>query len=458
MKAYPIILILLLSLFVSSCADSITDIGKGIQPSTDQISIGTDIFHVSTNTLFVDSIVLKPDSFLLGTFYDTKFGTIKADILAQVDCPVGYKFNPNAKVDSAKIILSYRSCFGDTLAPLDINIYEMDKQTFLFSGVYPSNLNPLDYTTLNKKLGERIIRSGQNSTYGKNIEFRLDTNSLFVKGLRDDTHFKSNDAFNQFFGGMYINTKFGASTLLNLGSINLIYYFHYTYPTKNINGRDSTAIVNDKIPFSANSWVRQVNRIQYPDRKTVVKLSNDKNYLASPVNLQTQVVINLDSIQKKLNAGINGKKLTINSALLRVDITDTEQDTILHPVVKYVLLVKESAINRFFNNKESPSDTCSVLAHYTTNLITGTTNTYEHYYTFSLAKLIANELKRVPQGSAIKPLNLRLIPVAVNTATSSNGSVTISSVKQQFLMNAATILSGSNTTSPMRLKMVYSGF
>jgi hypothetical protein len=279
-----------------------------------------------------------------------------------------------------------------------------------------------------------------------------------VKGLRDSTHYKSNDTFNQFFGGMYINTQFGASTLLNLGAINLVYYFHYTYKTKKNNGGDSTVIVKDKLPFSANSWVRQVNRIQYPDRKTVVKLSPEKNYLSSPANLQTKVTLNLDSVQKKLTAGINGKKLTINSALLRVDVTDTEQDTVLHPVVRYVLLVKESAINRFFNNKETPSDTCSVLAQYTSALKTGTTNAYEHYYTFSVAKLIANELKNASKGMTIPSLNLRLIPVAVNMSTSSNGSVTISSVKQQFLMSGTTILSGSNTTSPMRLKVVYSGF
>ena len=112
MRAYPIILIIcLVSLSFFSCTDTITDIGKGIQPSSDTISVGKDIFHVSTKTIFVDSIFSHPDSFLLGTFYDTKFGTIKAEILAQVNCPVGFKFPPLSVADSAKIILYYSSCF-----------------------------------------------------------------------------------------------------------------------------------------------------------------------------------------------------------------------------------------------------------------------------------------------------------------------------------------------------------
>src|ERR1035437_3307149 len=154
MKAYPVILFFLASLFLFSCTDNITDIGKGVQPSSDQITIGADTFHLSSKTIFVESIFSRPDSFLLGTFYDTKFGTTQADILAQVNCPEGFKFPPNSVPDSAKIILYYTGCFGDTLSPLDLNIYEINKKTFSYTEQYASNLNPSDYTDRSLKLGE----------------------------------------------------------------------------------------------------------------------------------------------------------------------------------------------------------------------------------------------------------------------------------------------------------------
>ena len=455
MKAYPVILLILISFLVFSCTDTLSDIGKGIQSGSDTITVRTDTFHLKSSTVFVDSIFSRPDSFLLGTFYDTKFGTIQADIFAQVNCPEGFKFPVNSVADSASVLLYYSSCFGDSLAPLDLNIYEMNKSTFSYTEPYASNLNPSVYTDKTLKLGERIIKAGAKTSAPKIIRFKM-TND-FVQRFFDDTHYKSTNDFLTFFKGMYITANFGASTLLNISLMNLRYYYHYTYKTKNINGGDSTAIVKDYLTFPANSEVRQVNRIQHPDRASVVHPTSDVNYLASPANLQTQITLPLSNIQTRLKAGVNGKNLTLNSALLRVDVTNTEQDTILNPVVKYVLLVKESATDRFFNNKEIPSDTCSILATYVTSLKTGTTDVYEHYYTFNVAKLIANELKNAPQGKPVD-LNVRLIPVAVTTTTNSNGAVGVSSVKQQFLMGASTIMSGKNTTSPMRLKVVYSGF
>ncbi len=455
MKAYPIILLILLSFFVFSCTDTLSDIGKGIQSGSDTITVRTDTFHLKTSTIFVDSIISRPDSFLLGTFYDTKFGTIQADILAQVNCPEGFKFPANSVADSASVLIYYSSCFGDSLAPLDLNIYEMNKKTFNYSEKLASNLNPADYTDKTLKLGERIIRAGNKTSVPKVVRFKLKDD--FVQRFFDDTHYKSTSDFLSFFKGMYITANFGASTLLNISLMNLRYYYHYTYKTKNINGGDSTAIVKDYLTFPANSEVRQVNRIQHPDRANVVQPTIEENYLASPANLQTQIRLPLTNIQTRLKAGVNGKNLTINSALLRVNVSETEQDTVLHPIVKNVLLVKESAINRFFNNQETPADTCSVLATYVTSLKTGTTDVYEHYYTFNVAKLIANELKNAPNGKPVD-LNVRLIPVAVTTTTSSNGAVAVSSVKQQFLMGATTIMSGKNTTSPMRINVVYSGF
>jgi hypothetical protein len=463
MKAYSLFFFFFIALVLSSCTDNLTDAGKSIQSSSDQISVGADIFPVSSNTIFVDSIFSRPDSLLLGTFYDTKFGTIKGEILTQVNCPVGYKFPPLAAVDSVKLVLYYSSCFGDTLAPLDLNIYELNKKTFSYTEPYPSNLNPANYTDKSVKLGQRIIRAGRNSSKQRAIEFRLDTNSVFVKQLRNDSYFASTNTFVNKFKGFYVTANFGASSLLNISLINLKYFFHYPQKITNDVGQSVVYKVNDNLTFPANNEVRQVNRVQYPDRKTVVKPTVEYNYLASPANLQTQVTIPLDSIHKKLNAKLNDKTLSINTALLQIDIAQTEQDTVLHPLVEYVLLIKDVVykdkgpyIDYFFNNKQLPSDTASILARYSVGYKTGTTDQYEQHYTFNIATLIANELKK----KNYSPLTLRLIPVAITaTSTSSSSStVTVTSVKQQSLMSAATIMSGKNTTSPMRLKIVYSGF
>jgi len=434
-----------------------TDFGKGIQPVADQISIGTDTLHLTTQNVFVDYIYSRPDSFLLGTFYDGKFGTTQADILAQLNCPEGFKFPPSAVPDSAKVTLYYYTCFGDTLSPLDLNIYEINKQTFNYTESYASNLNPADYSDLSLKLGERIIRAGNNyNGVIKTIDFHL--NNSFIQRFFDSSHYNSTAEFLNFFKGIYIKANFGAATLLNIGRINLNYYYHYNYTLKDIHGQDSLATARDYITFPANQEVRQVNVISHPNRSTIVNIPDSVNYISAPANIQTRIGVPLNRIQNHLNAGLAGKKLQINTALIRVDVTETVKDTLLHPFVKYMLIIKEASMDRFFKNDELPSDTCAVLTGYTYES-TGTDGIYNNFYNFNISKLIANELK-IAREKGVAPaenLSLRLVPVSVNTVTSST-STSITSVKQEYLMNAVTIKSGSNPISPMKLKIIYSGF
>src|ERR1035437_2586972 len=221
MKSYPLILLFIVSLFVFSCKDSITDVGSGIQPTSDQIKIGTDTFHLGSETVPVDFVTSIPDSFLLGNYfnakfdYNTKFGSTNAEILAQVNCPVGFKFPPLSVGDSAQIVLLYSTWFGDKNSPMDINIYEMNKSTFAYSSLYPSNLDPTVYTDQSVKLAERIfspkdVVNQRADSFA--IIFKL--NPDFVHRFFDDTNYSSTSKFLNFFKGVYIKANFGSGSLL----------------------------------------------------------------------------------------------------------------------------------------------------------------------------------------------------------------------------------------------------
>jgi len=457
MKSYSIILLFLVSFFVFSCNDSLTDIGTGIQPSSDQIKIGTDTFHLISETVKVNSILSKPDSFLLGTYYDTKFGSTKAEILAQVNCPEGFTFPAGSVGDSASVVLIYDTWSGSKYSPLDVNIYEMNLNTFNFTSLYYSDIDPSLYCDKSLKLSERIF-SAKDA-----VKLRADTTAIvfplkadFVKRFFDVKNYTSSEVFLKSFKGLYITANYGAATLLNVSQINLRYYYHYTYTTKNISGGDSIVTVNNNIFFPANSEVRQVNRFQHLDRDAVVHPADSVNYVASPANLNTTLSIPLNRINQHLEAGIDNKKLTINSALIKVEATDVKVDTVSAPTTRYMLLIKEEAVERFFKNKELPNDTCAVLAGHTLALVVNTTDVYQDYYSFSVAKLIANELKIAKNNGTVPVNNLKmvLIPVLVTLNTSS----VVTAVKQDFLMSAVTIRSGKNIYSPMRINVVYSGF
>jgi hypothetical protein len=466
MKSSSIVCVFLLSLLVLSCTDTLTNVGASVQPASDEIAVGTDSFHVSTQNIFVDSIVSKPDSFLLGSFYDEKYGSTQADILAQVQGPIDYDLSKlkDAIQDSLVLRLGYNSYFGDKSSPMEVSVYEMNKGiTFDYSKQYWSNIKPSLYADINdnNRIGDTIFTVKDASNIRKDstsISIRLSKTfrDRFFKGI--PSRFLTDEAFLDLFKGMYITANFGASTILNVTQIDMVSYYHYTYNTKTAANKDTTITVKDYLVFPANSGVRQVNRFVHKDVERIKlnlaqKDRDTINYISSPANIQTIVNLPLKRIQHKMDSIIGGKKQTLNSALLRVEASEVDQTTLAQPTVKYLLLIKESAVKRFFENNELPSDTCAVLGQYTTSTTTA------NYYTFNLATLIANELNI--NNVIDNKFKMRLVPVQVVVDASGN----LTKVKQQYLMSAVTIRSGKDVDSngkklkkSMTLRMVYSGF
>lgn len=464
MKSHQVIFLFFLSVLIISCTDDLKNYGSGIQPGSDGISIGTDTFHLSTENIFVDYMYSRPDSFLLGTFYNEKFGSTRADILAQVNCPVDFKFPPLSVPDSALVVLYYKSWFGDQYAPLDVNVYEMNKKTFAYSELYPTNLDPIDYTDLSILLGRRIFTAKDASnTRVENSSIVIKLSNDFVQRFFNDTNYVSEKAFTNFFKGIYITANYGASTILNIRQIDLEYYYHYTYTKP---GADTLTTVKNVLTFPANKEVRQVNRFLHPDRDALVKQKDSVNYVASPANLQTRINLPLSRMKDTIDAKIAfGKKQILNNAILKVKAVDVTDATLEMPLVQYMLLIKESAVKTFFEDNVIPTskDTVALLGQISATQI-GTTGKYEYSYSFDVAALVANELKNGVTANEVVPMVL--IPVSVTQTTSSN-TTTITAVKQQYLMSGVTIRSGKEVDSstgkkiesePMHLKLVFSGF
>ena len=469
MKFHQIILLIALSVLTFSCVDTLTDYGLKVQPTTDQIQIGTDTFHLNTETDSVEYIYSKPDSFLLGDFFNVKYGSTRADILAQVNSMEGsnFTFPENAQPDSALVILYYKSWFGDGYSPFEVNIYQMNlNDSLVYSNSYRSNLDPLKYSDRSNLLGSGIFKAKDVSRkYSDSTALVIKLSDNFVTNFFNGRNYFTNEAkFLHFFRGMYITTNFGASTLLNVEQIDLEYYYHYTAKVSGVDKKISNMLI-----FPANTLVRQVNRFKHDNRPTVTSINDSVNWVASPANFQTRIVLPLnrikDSIDKKIPAK-NGVKQIVNKAILQVKATQVEDSTLSTPLVSYMLLIKETEVDNFFKKKELPADTSTVavLSQIYASEI-GTTGTYEYFYNYDVARIIANELKKNPTP---QPVPMVLVPVEVVSSTSSTtGATTYSSVKQQQKMSAVVVRSGKVKDSktglkiksePMHLKLIYSGF
>ena len=463
MKFKSVFLFTFLSLFMLSCVDDLTNMGSQIQPASDKILVDTASFQLTSQNYFVDSIVSRPDSMMLGSFYDLTYGTINADIFTQLQPPLGFKYpiNPDPndksfvlKADSAKVFMYFNTYFGDKNSPMEVNIYEMNKgNTFNFTEPYYSNINPSKYIDLNNKIkiGSKVFDASTASSAGV-VEFNLTPGFVErFESVFSKTYTKDNEAdFQHFFNGIYITTDFGSASMLYVRGFNLKYYFHYEYT--NSEGQKDT--VRGNVSYPANQEVRQVNRFQHPNKEAIrLKLSADPqiNYISAPANVFTKVSVPLKKMITRMNVG--SKKLLINRAVLKVDISDVNDSSLAQPLISTILMIKETAYQDFFKKRGLPSDTSAVVGTkaYQYN---STTKEYEFYYTFDLAKIISTEFKKTNKEDIVENINFILVPITQKT----DGSGTTTSYNQQNLMGAVKICSGTNKAKPMSISMVYSGF
>ncbi|MFZ4582543.1 MAG: DUF4270 domain-containing protein [Paludibacter sp.] len=457
------VFVVLFSLFLFSCETDLTDLGTSAQPASDAIILKIDSLNVSSSNYDVSYIYSKPDSLLLGTFIDETYGRLYADILTQIQPPVGVSYPKKTDIqsspaaDSAKVIINYRSWFGDAYSPMQVAVYQMDKKTFNDAGLYESNINPDDYCSMSKKLGSKIFTAkdyGAIRPIANSIEIPLSQD--FVDGFKTElTDFYSKTDVSRFhakFNGLYITTNFGSASLLNIRSVYLKYYYHYTYIRKSFDGlRDSTVTVKTSQDYPANEEIRTVNRFQHPDKASILSTLNanpDVNVVSAPANIYTKVSISYADLKSKLK--VDNRKLLLNRAMLRINATDVKDTTLALPLITSLLMIDVDSVETFFKKRRLPSDKTSVLG--TLSYEKASDNTIVYFYNFDLSKILTYELDKTNNTTTM--LNYMLVPVSIGY----DGSNNVKEIKQQNLMRAVKICSGTHPTKAMKLNVVYSGF
>lgn len=467
----------LMSIF-ACCKGDVSYTGQSVLDVNDAIVVMNDTFPISSRIDSCEAIISQADSFLLGEI-ETTYGTLSASILTQLACPEGYQYPADFHVDSIDSIclfMYYSSWVGDPNAPLSVNAYMMDKGTFEYSHVYPTDLDISDYCSrdhciLNNK---RIVLASEkrdsilnaSGVYVPMVKMRV--NDDFMQAFGSIKSFESQEKFNQLFNGLLIETSFGSSTVLNVTDIALGVYYRFGYKK---NGRDT--VVHDMKAFYANSEVRTVNHLEYRDKKEWVEALQDDsatyNYIVSPAGVYTRISLPIRRIADTITLNLVtdsvyvaeaggyaylAKRPYVNKAEVRVSIqnkgTDSGPDAWLQPA-DYMLLIKEESMDRFFLFKELPSDTCAILGQFITGYDAKGKEIY--YYSYDLSALLTNQLRN---PSDQEMLNMLLVPVSVKRSTStSTTSASIIGVRQQQTLSATKILSAKNG---MKFEIVYSGF
>ena len=465
----------------TGCKDDVATTGQSVLDSDDNLLVLADTFTISSVVDSCDAIISQADSFLLGEI-ETDYGTLRASILTQLACPEGYSYPADFAVDSVDSIclfMYYSSWEGDPNSPIAVNAYLMDKQTFQYSGTYPTDLNISDYCSRDKSIltNHRIVIASEkldsiqnnDGTYSPMVRMRV--NDDFMQEFASIRSFTDQKTFNEAFKGLLIETSFGSSTILNISDIALGVYYRFGY---NKAGRDT--VVHDFKAFYANSEVRTVNHLYYEDKKELVeKLQNDSdtyNYIIAPACVYTRLQFPLkeiaDTIIQNMRDPLTGDTVKwpyVNKAEVRVSVenkftgstSDKTYNDWIQPASN-MLLIREESLERFFVNKELPSDTCALLGTLTQGV--DSVGDAIYYYSYDMSDFLTDRLHKILREKLYEEnnnptLNMLLVPVTIGTSTVSNSATAVTSVRQQQTVSATKIRSAKNG---MKLEIVYSGF
>lgn len=117
--------------FMTGCEEDPTDIGVGVQPSDEELGVSkTDTITLEARSVLVDSVRTDRTEFsLLGSVYDTEFGTSSASIFTSFALSsVEHDFGEEPVLDSVVLMMQYNRYFGDTTEPQTLHVYPLQEK------------------------------------------------------------------------------------------------------------------------------------------------------------------------------------------------------------------------------------------------------------------------------------------------------------------------------------------
>ena len=441
MKNWTGILLFLTSLLLVACEAN--EIGAEIQPTEDKLSVKTDSFSVLATSSLIDSRYSESDKLLLGNYSDPIFGSARLDFLAEFRY-LNADYPSTAKATSAKLVLYYKTFFGDSTAVQEAIVYQL-KKPLDFDKNYTTDIDLDEYCDKSIILGKQVYVAydptipesvQKEDGFCNTVKVELPI-SIAEKLISDRNVTKSQENFLDLIKGVYVTNEYTGQVVLNVDSVNLEVAYDYVPEAAK-----PDSIVNEVRVYPVNKETTGVIRISNVKAPEVEKLPDSLLYLSSYIGMVPKLEIPINRIKDKLgyNKGdiisINNMSLILEEALC-ADSSLTELD-----VPAYLILIRESDMEKFFTQSLYPAEGI--------NTVLGVYEKKIRAYRFNnIADYLHNILYEGTEEAEINPFYI----LPVTGATDIEGTDAV--VRHQFRPSGVRLRSPKNSNSNMRLSVTY---
>ena len=306
-------LILFLLFAVWSC-EKTDKIGLEVTPPGERFAYHIDSStEIKISTLRQDSLSAeKRDRSLLGALADPVFGKSRAGIVTQLRLSSNdVDFGENVQLDSAVLLLKYKSAYGDTTQLQHIRIHEI-KEDLYFDSVYYSNFDISPYYSESSTVADfhYAPTPGADSLLIR-LDDELGEKILFA----DSSHLQDNASFLEYFKGLYLQASSveqgGAITYFDLseGNSRMILYY---------NNSEEDSLKYEVVINSNCTWINLFDHdYMGSEAEPFINdstINHNKSYIQSMAGLRTHASFIFSDTLMQL-----GKEgLSINKAELRI--------------------------------------------------------------------------------------------------------------------------------------------
>ncbi len=301
-------------LFISSCDEDPTFLGRDLLPPTDDLSAKyTEDILIETNITKGDPLITSVTPvFLLGSYIDPNFGISKADFMTKLAIS-DTTIPENIFIDSMIFNLEVDGFFGDTLSTQTLRIFEMT-QGLSNDTIHYSNTLP------DGKYNPQELASIQISPADTILEIRIVNSDFFrqFEEVHDSVYADPNDFYN-FFEGFYVTTE-------NTGNPGAIFYIDLTSAITGLNMyyRESAGGEVMETEMIIAEFTPRVNTFYHNYEGSLVSQFFDRNipedtalFVSAMGGVDTKITF------PEIEEWINKKPIAINKAELYIPVEDS---------------------------------------------------------------------------------------------------------------------------------------
>ncbi len=418
-----------------SCQDEVSGIGGSLTSGEVTITVDSIETALESESVYYDRFDGRNTTKLLGRISVPEYGSLDCSFVSQMMCAT--KMNipdsiPVEDVDSMRLVLSVPrgSLTGDSLAPQQLRVYRLDRQlpadistAFDPDGYYdPSSpLGTASYTLSNIAKGDSALKNESYVRIPVNMPLSF-ARELFEKYRSDDPLFQWPSTFNSYFPGIYVEQNFGNGCVANISRAEFFTYWHRINRTYDKQDDDAYAyvdhIVRDSVCLMASQpEVLSSNVIGYKVSDYIKGLAESgRSVITTPGGYMVDFKFPIRRLLDAYHA--HGDAMSsVSSLRMYIPATQIENAYGL-TVAPYLLMVKKSEREAFFNENKIPDGINSFYASYDSEK--------GNYQFSSMRTYFLNILESEQNGELDydEDSEFTLVPVNITTETVTNYNTT----------------------------------